>query len=259
MLTHSPRIVTDGLQICLDWGNPKCYSGTGSTFLNVSNSSRNNGFLKNNVTYNSDNGGYLTTNGSNGAGGTNAVGDRIDINTSQSGIDRFTGTHNFSVFFWNYLFGSASRIWSTGSAGAGTENNDQCIWQMYITNNDFFWWNENGGGDGAMSCSFNNTRIFQTWQYVGITYTHNEAGNNVTRTFVNGQQVGITQLSTSVHRYRDRSNESILQWTLGGGYSSSCNTVNTLNRFGPFHMYNKSLSATEIVQNYNAMRGRFGL
>jgi hypothetical protein len=254
-----PNIVNNSLQINLDWSNPRCYPGTGNTFSNLVNTSRNNGYLKNNVVFSLDNLGYIQTNGSNGAGGTNAVGDRIDINTSQGGRDRFNGTTNFSVFFWNYMISTSGRIWSTGSSGEGTENNDQCIWQMYIQPSDFFWWNTTGSAVNALGCSFNNTRISETWQYVGVTYSHNESGNNVARTWVDGVQVGISQISTGLHSWRDQSNETRLQWTLGGGYGASCNTQNTQHRFGPFHLYNRALTPQEIQQNFQALRGRFGI
>ena len=28
---------------------------------------------------------------------------------------------------------------------------------------------------------------------------------------------------------------------------------------GPFHIYNRALSSTEVLHNYNALKGRFGL
>jgi hypothetical protein len=50
-----------------------------------------------------------------------------------------------------------------------------------------------------------------------------------------------------------------LQWTLGGGYSSSCRNTNTVNEFGNFMVYNKTLNPTEVKQNFEALRGRFGI
>ena len=35
-LAHSPRIVTDGLVLCLDAGNPKSYPGSGTTWTDLS-------------------------------------------------------------------------------------------------------------------------------------------------------------------------------------------------------------------------------
>ena len=35
-LTHSPRIVTDNLILCVDAANPKSYSGSGTTWKDLS-------------------------------------------------------------------------------------------------------------------------------------------------------------------------------------------------------------------------------
>ncbi len=40
-LSHSPKIVTDGLVLCLDAGNPKSYSGSGTTWTDLSGNARN--------------------------------------------------------------------------------------------------------------------------------------------------------------------------------------------------------------------------
>jgi hypothetical protein len=256
---YNPSISKENLQICLDWGNPRCYSGSGTTFNNLINPSINNGYLKNNVTYNSANSGYVLTGGANN-GQANNVGDRIDINTSAAGIDRFNKTHNFSIFFWNYLISNnTNKIFSTGSAGALTGNNDACIWQMWMASDMFYWWDSTGGGTNNIICTFASSRVLNTWQYVGVTYSYNEGGNNVARTYVNGQLVATASVATATHSAIDRSAETSLQWTLGGGYNGGCFNNNSQNRFGSFHLYNKTLSNAEILKNYNATKGRYGL
>ena len=63
-LSHSPSIVTDGLVLCLDAGNPKSYPGSGTTWTDLSGNG-NNGTLVNGVGYDSDNGGSLSFDGVN--------------------------------------------------------------------------------------------------------------------------------------------------------------------------------------------------
>jgi len=251
-----PNIISDGLQISLDWGNKNCYSGSGTTFFNIVDKSRNNGYIKNNCSYSPNFGGYIQTNGGQ-PGGLYDVGDRIDINTSTAGIDRFSGIHNFTVLFWNYWIGGDGKIWSTGSAGAGTGASDNCIWQMWIDYTQFYWWNSGGGGLNNITCTFNSSRVTNTWQMIAVTYSYNESGNNVARTYVNGIEVGLGTTATATHSYIDRSNQTDLQWTLGGGYASSCYNSNSVNRFGPFLLFNKTLSQPEIFKNFIAMRSRF--
>jgi hypothetical protein len=251
------NIVTKDLQIAIDFASSRCYSGTGTQFNNLIRPRNSVGYLKNTATYSTTNRGIITTGGYN-SGAVYNVGDRIDINTTAGGIDRFSGTHNFSIFFWVNQISSSGRIMSTGSAGTGTGDSDQCIWQMWCDTGQFYWWNSSGGGANNISAS-GTWHTPGNWEYIGFTYSYDESANNIVRCYTNGnlQFSGVT--ATSSHSYIDRSGESSLQWTLGGGYSSSCYNTNSSCKFGSFHLYNRTLSATEITQNYNATKKRFGL
>jgi len=94
-LAHSPRIVTDGLVLCLDAGNSKSYSGSGTTWNDISGNG-NNGTLVNGVIFN---GGLFDFDG---------VDDYISIpinltNTTYTiiGIGRYKGTNNNRVITSN--------------------------------------------------------------------------------------------------------------------------------------------------------------
>jgi len=63
-LSHSPRIVTDGLVFCVDAGDKMSYPGAGATWTDLSKN-RNNGTLTNGPTFNSSNGGNIVFDGSN--------------------------------------------------------------------------------------------------------------------------------------------------------------------------------------------------
>lgn len=63
-LGHSPRIVTDGLVLCLDAANKRSYGGSGTTWTDRSTSG-NNGALTNGPTFDSGNGGSIVFDGSN--------------------------------------------------------------------------------------------------------------------------------------------------------------------------------------------------
>jgi hypothetical protein len=62
-LHHSPRIVTNGLVLCLDAGSRKSYSGSGNVWRDLAGS--NNGTLTNGPTFSSANGGSLVFDGAN--------------------------------------------------------------------------------------------------------------------------------------------------------------------------------------------------
>ena len=57
MLTHSPRIITDGLVLCLDAANKQSYPGSGTVWTDLAGS--NNGTLTNGPTFSSANGGSI--------------------------------------------------------------------------------------------------------------------------------------------------------------------------------------------------------
>ena len=254
MAAHSgPDVSTENLQILVDWNNKNCYTGTGTTFSNLVAKNSNIGYIKNNVTFSN---GVLTTNGANN-GQQNNVGDRIDINTSASGVDRF-GAHSFSIFFWVNQIATSGRIMSTGSSGSGTGNSDNCIWQMWITTGQFFWWNTGGGSANNITAS----GVWHTpgsWELIGFTYSYNEGGSNVVRCYRNNVLAFSNSVLTSTHSFVNRSNQTNLQWTLGGGYASSCFNQNSACNFGMFMVYNKVLTIQEISKNYNATRSRFGV
>ena len=63
-LSHSPKIVTDGLVLCLDAGDRKSYSGSGTTWTDRSGEG-NNGTLVNGPTFDSGNGGSIYFDGGN--------------------------------------------------------------------------------------------------------------------------------------------------------------------------------------------------
>jgi len=62
-LAHSPKIVTNGLVLCLDAGNPKSYPGSGSSWVDVTGNGYN-ATLINSPTYDS-NVGFISFNGTN--------------------------------------------------------------------------------------------------------------------------------------------------------------------------------------------------
>ena len=214
--------------------------------------------MKNNVTFSSSNGGKFLTGGSNGSGQPNAVGDRIDINTSSAGIDRFSGTHSFTFSFWLRYISGSGKIFSTGSSGTGTGDSDNCIWQFWMNTSNIYWWNSGGGGTNNIQLSHSSINVNE-WSNITFTYSYNEGGNNVLRMYKNGILVSTGTTSTSTHSYIDRSAQTNLQYTLGGGYEGSCYTSSSSCDFATFYCYNKALSISEILQNYNALKSRFGI
>ena len=81
-LSHSPKIVTNGLVLCLDAADKKSYPGTGTTWFDRSGRG-NHGTLVNSPTFNSTNGGSIIFNG-------NLTYGSVSCSQFQSGNNPFT-------------------------------------------------------------------------------------------------------------------------------------------------------------------------
>lgn len=242
-----PVIVRDSnLQCCIDVldtnSNP-----SNNSLRDIVNTSRPI-YLQSTTFAGSGAGRYIRCDGT--GAGSNLVGSRINIATTASQIDRFNINSNFSFIFLVYPEGTG-RIFSTGSAGSGTTDN--CIWQMWLAQSQFYWWNSTGGGTDNINSLSGTFFTTNTWNHIAVTYA---ATGVVARVYLNGTQVGIQTGATNLI---DRTAQTDLQWTLGGGYASGCFTENTASRFQQFLLYNKTLSASEVLQNFNSVRGRVNL
>jgi len=254
MATHyNPRIVSEDLQIYIDFANNRCYSGQGVSFNNLIKNSI--GYFKNNSIFSQDFGGIVRTNGAGDPAVSNVVGDRIDINTTAANIDRFKKETSFAFSFWIRWI-SGSRIFSTGSSGSG--NTDNCIWQFYATTNLWYWWDSSGGGTNNLSVSYPSL-IANQWCMMSYVYSHSPEENNTITVFRDGQQIAFNSRSNATHNAIDRTAQTNLQYTLGGGYEGGCRNNNSVCDFANFITYNRALTPQEVQQNFNATRGRFGL
>ena len=86
---------------------------------------------------------------------------------------------------------------------------------------------------------------FGTGVWINYCVTKNDSGNVVW--YGNGQQLATGNVIA---------NKSIGFWSIGS-YSGGGFTLN--GNIGPVQIYNRSLSSGEVLQNYNALKGRFGL
>ena len=220
-LSHSPRIVTDGLVLCLDAANPKSYPVSGVTWGDMSGGG-NNGTLVGGVAYSSSNTGTLVFDG---------VNDRITTPLS-------TAFQDFTVCVWFRQSGGAIAF-------------QRLVDKSYING---FWigrssTNANtwGGGikDGAPSYGRFITLTDGQWHYLAFRRqgtTHTIFGDGITNT-TSGTVTG-TALDTTQ-----------MQIGLAVGDTSTCFNGN----IPVVKVYNRALENSEILQNFNALRGRFGL
>ena len=227
-LSHSPRIITDGLVLCLDAGNPKSYPGSGTTWTDLSGNG-NNGTLVNGVGY-SD--GYLSFDGSD---------DKVTLPSNNvNGLS--SGTTDFSILTWvKYNSTTAYTAFFEKQNGAGQTVGTPRLdlgWigtTIYLTTYNSTSGNRDPG-------TFTYTNDPESWYHICLV-----CGNNYKRGYINGEEKLTGNTFTSNLPENDQN--------LGIG-----GNIRELNgNIAQVSIYNKALTASEIQQNFNALRSRFSI
>jgi hypothetical protein len=232
--SSGPNIVDDGLVAAYDAGNSKSYPGSGTTWTDLSGNG-NNGSLVNGVGYNSGNLGSLSFDGTN---------DYIS-----APLNNPSGDWVHSIEFWMYMNQNQSAISARQDPfqiGTPTTSRYSAV---DISNNNFNWYFY------ANDCRVNTTNLFvaNTWYHIGLTYAGGGATSTNKKLYING-----------VNRAFDTSGSANLNIpanaTLNIGRDGGRTTAYFNGRISNFKIYNnKALSAAEVQQNFNALRGRFGI
>ena len=221
-LAHSPRIVTDNLVLALDAANTKSYDGSGTTWTDLSGKG-NNGTISG-ATHTSGAGGYFDFDGTN---------DYVSHSN-----DSFVSNGGATLESWFNI---------------DTLSADRTL----INHSGFSYFNLLRTSNNKIrleykSTSADNTQLFSTstistgsWYYVvGVV---NSTG---ARIYINGE------LDASNSTPQNLGTVSSTLYV--GGYNT-----NSLYRFdgkiAVAKRYDKPLTAAEVLQNYNALRGRFGV
>jgi len=229
---YSPRVVTDGLVLYLDAANQYSYV-SGSTSWNDISRGGNNGILTNGPTYNSANGGSIVFDGTN---------DLIIKNPPFTGLP----SSQLSVFIW-IKFNDLSAVYYELVSQGRTPSNYEGEWVLTTKNVSssirlsFFDYNS---GYGFNTVNGNTILVTNQWYHLGFIK------NGTSGTFyVQGSQDGT---STGINKtYTDTG------YVIGGGYRDSSHYLS--GNIASTQIYNRALSATEVLQNYNATKTRFGL
>jgi hypothetical protein len=244
-VAYNSRIVTDGLVLCLDAANTKSYPGSGTTWTDLS-SNGNTGTLTNGPTYSSDNFGSIVFDGVDDLSISTPTPLLLQGNPDITVIGFYRRTGNFS----------GRGFWGIGGSNAGGTGQG-------ITN-----WNNNNTNEiaidswGQSTFTTGQTYPLNTW--IGVVW-RKIAGpmtraNCIVSIFNGTTLTHYTSTSLTVLRAESGSNlviNSIGGLTIGSisvdtGY---CSPVN----IGSHCIYNRVLTDGEVSQNFNALRGRFGI
>lgn len=238
----SPSIVTDGLVLYLDAANTKSYV-SGSTIWNDISRSSLPTPLYNGPTFNSTNGGSIIFDGIDDyAEVQRNIAIRPDYVTICAWV-KYTGGQNLS-----FIGGCGN----TGTAG----------YSLYInctggvpSNFGFIAGNGNLISGGTPSVNFGTPGV-STINYVCGTFD-----GSVLRGYQNGVlRNSVTQSTPGPLVYPTTGGSPILGGMFVGIIESSVSLARYWNgNIFQIKVYNRTLSATEILQNYNTTKSRFGI
>jgi hypothetical protein len=219
-IAYYGNIVRDGLVLDLDAAKRDSYPGSGTSWRDIAGGVIT-GSLVNGPTFDSANGGSI-------------VFDAGDDYYSISNNTSLDCTNAVSVFAWVKTPSSARSkeiLMKYNNVTVGIPYGFQW-WvdgNIYVHITTSVGWKEI---TGLIGYSLN------TWYNIGLTYDQ-----TTLRAYINGSQ---TTTSSQTGTINTNSFPIICSSGLGGSIST-------------IQLYNRALSAAEITQNYNALKGRYGL
>lgn len=234
---YSPKIVTDGLVLALDAANLKSYPGSGTTWDDLSGN-ENNGTLINGVGYSNDVGGSLIFDYSN------------DYVTT-SGMSNFSYTSGITVSIWHYNEGGV--VAYRGVVTNGTPSDRLGGFDLRYGREDYFGGSNNGTRLNWRITNSSNSS-FLISMYSNRYEWHNYVGtydNSLLKVYKDGV------LFDSIEHSEGGQLKTMSDSTTIGRSPGRSEYLD--GKLSQVFVYDRSLSALEIQQNFNATRGRYGI
>lgn len=220
-LSHSPKVISDGLVLYLDATNPRSYSGTGSTWTDLSGYGYNS-TLVSSPTYINNKYGQLAFNGS-----------------TQYATVPYTSTlwngQVFTLSVWAKKIGTGDQ----GTRGIMISKNINYIEHAFNGKTMASFRNNSGG---QYLIYGNNPASYNEWRHYAVTYD-----GTMGILYENGAATGSTTLAMVVNS--TSADLHIGKWDGGTHHFNGC--------IAGAMVYNRALSADEVLQNYNATKYKY--
>jgi hypothetical protein len=234
-IRRGPNIVREGLVFAVDAANPTSYPGSGTIWKDQT-VNQNNGTLTNGPTFDSGNGGSIVFDGSNDYVDFDDILDLSTLSVSMwINCDVYNSGRQFLFGKWKNSHRAYALVLNQSGTSAGSITSQISI----------------DGGSSNIGLATDSGVIDANGTWFNVGFTHD---GTTLKTYVNGV-LGATA-------------------TIGGAYTSGTAHVavgtilfsNDTSPLNPFNgqiantqVYNRALSSSEVLQNYNALKGRFGL
>ncbi len=259
LIIKSNNIIPDGLVLNLDAGNLNSYKGTGATWTDLSGNGYN-GTLVNSPTYNLPNKGYFTFNGTNNYINGVAI-PSTSGNNSRTVMVWYKSTANQNTILLDKgsynIDGQAEQLalGYTNMIGAANSYPPVNTGGVYLA----FWGND-------LFYPIPSTKIFDgNWHFIAYTYDNSNTSVRICfdGTFASsvyywsGTWSTLSSkpfpLSSSINTTNNPyyiGYSRAPMWSSGGYYANASIPL--------VQIYNRALSESEILVNYNATKTRYG-
>ena len=223
-------IIDDGLVLYLDAGNIQSYSGSGTTWRDLSGNG-NNGTLVNGVGFSAEDGGSLEFDG-------------VDDYVTVSSLPAFGDNDPITIESWVNA-DTTTNVYQVISTAKATTTH----WQLSFTGSAYnILWAFAGTSNSVGTTTLPSVGV---WHHIVATYNGGDKTQLASwKVYVDGSSSNI-QLTGSTGAV---SNETIIGFRTGG---SSANRFD--GNIAQVSIYNRALTAQEVLQNFNATRSRYGI
>lgn len=228
---NGPTVITNGLVLALDAGDRNSYNSGSTTWFDLTGV--NNGTLTNGPTFNTGSGGSIVFDG---------VDDYVNMGNVLP-----LGTSNFTCNFWfrtptgidGYLISKKNAGYTTNTAGFGIFK-DTSGGRLRITLSD----------GASVATPFLGTTDVGTNTWLNCCVVINRTSGLCTN-YLNS----VADTPQNIAGVTGNINNSA-NLIIASGFDSWAQFD---GQIATTQIYNRALSADEVLQNYNATKGRFGL
>ncbi len=222
------NIVTDGLVFYIDPAYKSSYTGTGTTLTDLEGS--NNLTLINGPTFNSSGNGSINFDGPSDYAETES-----NIGISSNDSRTFEG--------WYYIDDTTNKNIAGYGASGGAILYDTMIFNNggYVNAIGHYY---GGGNDTISTLPSRNTINVNQWNQIVHLYDGSDVSIYTNGEFSNSKTLSLNTTNSKLR-------------IAAGHYAGAYNYF--LGKGSTFKIYNRALSAGEVLQNYQAQKERFGL
>jgi len=251
---NGPKILTDGLVLCLDAAISKSYPGSGTTWYDLSGNEHHGTIV--NATFDNSNNGTIYFDGTDDYVNFGNI-----LNNVLSGNTQFTISVSAKV---DQISNVSHHLLSKSGDSNFSENQRQFIFLHRTSGKlEFIYYGAANASIYRVIRANNVTISSGNWYNFVVTYDGSQSGNNgldrvslyqnaeLLTSSVVGSAGSLTTIPSTTARLG-----------LGAQIGENVNNTPTSESTGLFSnciIYNRVLSSNEVRQNFNATRGRFGV